>query len=44
MPNVYPNEEETSDGNGNSGDGSIQIVPIVVQPDRVEGSGTLMPQ
>ena len=31
-------------GNGNGGDGSRQIAPMVVQPDRVEESGTLVPQ
>ena len=43
-PTIYPNEEETLNGNGNDGDESGQIIPTVVQPTRVEESKTLVPQ
>ena len=43
-PNVYPNAEEMLNGHRNSGDGSGQIIPTMVQPDRVEESRTLVPQ
>ena len=42
-PIVYHDDAEMQNG-GNGGDGSGQIVPQVVQPDRVEEAGTLAPQ
>ena len=44
MPAIYPKEEKMLNGNGTSGNGLGQIVPTVAQTDRVEESGTLMPQ
>ena len=44
MPTVYPNKAKMLNGNGNGGDGSGHILPTVVQPDKVEESGTLMHQ
>ena len=44
MPTVYLSEEEMLNGNGTSGNGSGQVVPTIVQPDRVEERWTLVPQ
>ena len=38
-PLIYSNEIEILNRNGNSGDGSGQIIPTEVKPDRVERIG-----
>ena len=43
MPVVYHDDAEMQNG-GNGGEGSVQIVPQVVQSAQVEEIGTLVPQ
>ena len=42
--NIYPDEEGMLNKNGHAGNGSNQIIPIVVQPNCVKQNGTLVPQ